>query len=367
MNYFEKYIYFIIFLFNQYIGITCTENTLQWFENRMIRKYVSKKELKSIDIPTIESNQLTSELFYELSNNFRNPVIIKGFLKDTKAVTEWDINYLEEIVGDFSVNILKKKDNIEVETIAFNDFTKQMKTDNIYLNNNTTIFQYFPVLFNDIQDKFYEFINLVHSNLRNIYIANLFIGYNKKDKITGSNMHAGGVGNFFCMIQGKKRWTLINPQYSCLLKGRVSQKATHAQTLFDMPDTGLDTYPKMIKHLPRYDITLEPGDILWNAPWWWHRIENSEGLSIGIAIRNNKVTSLNLLNNITYTLSGSTYLIYNTFILSIYEKCLKRDKHFFVSDDNKKSNVLYQIEQLIKKYPKTITYDEVINEHPKNT
>ena len=362
MNCLEYFSYSLLFLCNKYIGISCTENTLHWFENKMICKYVPRKELLPMNIPTIEADQLTGKLFYELSNNFRNPVLIKGFLKDTKAVNEWDIDYLEKIVGDFNVNILRIKEtqNIKVESIAFNEFTKEMKTENVYLNNNSTIFQNFPILFNDIQEKFYQFINLVHSNLRNIYISNLFIGYNEKDNVVGSNMHAGGVGNFFCMIHGKKHWTLINPQYSCLLKGRVSQKATHAQTLFDMPDTKLSIIPKMLKHFPRYDITLAPGDILWNAPWWWHRIENSEGLSIGIAIRNNKVTTLNLLNNITYTLSGTTYLVYNTFILSLYEKFIRKDKHFFVSDDNKKSNVLHQIEKLIEKYPKTITYDEVI-------
>ena len=125
-------------------------------------------------------------------------------------------------------------------------------------------------------------------------------------------------------------------------------------------------YPKIFKHLPRYDIILEPGDILWNAPWWWHRIENSDGFSIGVAVRNNKVTKLNLQNNFTYTLSGYTYLLYNTILIGLYEKImLNRDKHFNTNDEKKGSNVLYQIEQLIKKYPRTITYDEV-NTHPKN-
>ena len=54
-------------------------------------------------------------------------------------------------------------------------------------------------------------------------------------------MHCGGSGNFFCMIKGTKRWTLIDPKYSCILKGRVSSSGIHAQTLFDMPDTKLST------------------------------------------------------------------------------------------------------------------------------
>ena len=89
---------------------------------------------------------------------------------------------------------------------------------------------------------------------------------------------------------------------------------------------------------------------------------NEEGINIGLAIRNNKVTKLNLQNNFTYTFSGYTYLLYNTLVIGLYERfMLQKDKHFNTNDEKEKTNVLYQIKQLIKKYPKTTTYDEVIH------
>jgi hypothetical protein len=370
MNYIENIIYRFNFLLNKYLGFIFIENILNWFENRMINKYISKKEIYSTNIPLINAEELTNDNFMKLSNNYRNPVLIKGYMKDTRAVSEWDITYLQNIIGDFNINILNKNDKLSIQNYKFNEFVENMKTENIYINNNHTILSNFPILFDDIKTQFNNFINtLTSTNLRNIHIANLFIGYNQKNKITGSNMHCGGSGNFFCMIKGQKHWTLIDPKYSCLLKGRVAQSGIHAQTLFDMPDNNLSTYPKILKHLPRYDITLEPGDILWNAPWWWHRIENvnEEGLNIGLAIRNNKVTKLNLQNNLTYTLSGYTYLFYNTILIGLYEKImLRKDKHFNTKGEQDKSNVLYQIEQLIKKYPKTILLDEIINTYLKD-
>ena len=73
------------------------------------------------------------------------------------------------------------------------------------------------------------------------------------------------------------------------------------------------------------------------------------------------MSGLNLQNNFTYTLSGYTYLLYNTILIELYERImLRKDKHIFsTKDDKKKSNVLYQIEQLIKKYPKTIHIDNI--------
>ena len=359
-------IYFILFLFNKFINIQFTENLLHKYENYQINKFISKK-IKPIKIPTINNSELSNDLFIKLSNNFRNPVLIKGFLKDTNAVNNWNKDYLKNIIGDFKINILNNDDKLKIINYKFNEFINKMETDNIYINNNHTILSNFPVLFNDIKTKFNIFINTLNTNLRNIHIANLFIGYNKKDNLTGSNMHCGGSGNFFCMIKGTKRWTLIDPKYSCILKGRAASSGIHAQTLFDMPDTNLSTYPEILEYLPRYDIVLEPGDILWNAPWWWHRIENGDGFNVGLAIRNNKVTKLNIQNNLTYTLSGYTYLFYNSILIGLYEKIMfKKDKHFTTTEESSKGNVLYQIEKLIKKYPKTIQLNEITNICPKD-
>tara|TARA_Y100001980_G_C14556324_1_gene347380 strand:- start:6291 stop:7406 length:1116 start_codon:yes stop_codon:yes gene_type:complete len=370
MNFIEKIIYSCSFLLNKYLGFNCIEKVLNWYEGIMINKYLSREEIDPTRIPTINAEDFTNNDFVKLSNNYRIPVLIKGYMKDTKAVSEWDTEYLQTIIGDFNINVLNKDTKISIENYTFNKFIDDMKTKNIYINNNHTILSNFPILFDDIKTQFNNFINtLTSTNLRNIHIANLFIGYNKKDNINGSNMHCGGSGNFFCMIKGKKHWTLIDPKYSCLLKGRVAESGIHAQTLFDMPDTDLSSYPKILKHFPRYDITLEPGDILWNAPWWWHRIENinEEGLNIGLAIRNNKVTKLNLQNNFTYTLSGYTYLFYNTLLIGLYERVmLNREKHFNTKGEKDKSNVLYQIERLIKKYPKTVLLEEIIDTHLKD-
>jgi hypothetical protein len=376
MNILESFIFFILFLINKYIDCKITEKWLIFFENRMIRKYVSRKEIDPIEIPTIQAENLTNELFLKLSDNYRNPVMIKGFMKNSQAVKNWNLSYLNDIIGDFKINTISYDSELDIQEMTFNEFTKRHE-EGIYINNNHTILSHFPKLFNDIKDRFDHLIKTLYStNLKNIHIANLFIGStqgvtastqgvtassNDNKKITGSNMHAGGSGNFFCQLVGKKTWTLIDPKFSCLLKGRVASNGIHAQTLFDMPDTDINTYPTALKHFPRYEITLEPGDILWNAPWHWHRIRNHDGLSIGMAIRNNKVTYLNLRNNLTYTLSGYVYLVYNSFSIALYEKFIG-NKHFGASKNEKsQDNVLYQIDKLVKKYPKSVKIETIFN------
>lgn len=347
--------YSFLFLLNKYLGFTWFEKLLNLYEDRYINKYISKKKIRAQEIPTINSSELTQEIFEQLSDNYRRPVLIKGYLKDTNAVKSWTENYLKEIIDeDFEITVLENESVLLLKDYTFKDFCENMKTSKIYINNNNTIFSTYPRLFIDIKERFENFINILkNTGLRNIHVANLFIGYNTPDSIKGSNTHCGGSGNFFCMIKGSKKWTLIDPKYSIFLKGRVSQSGIHAQTLFDMPDTDISVEPEILYHLPRYEIVLEPGDMLWNAPWWWHRIKNvNDGLNIGIAIRNNKVTKLNLLNNFTYTFSGYIYLFYNTYLISLYERIMMNKEEHFPNDDNK-NNVLDQINKLNKKYPET--------------
>lgn len=360
MNIFETIIYFILFLLNKYLDLKITDKWLNQFENKMINKYVSKTEIPPTEIPIINAKDLTNDLFVKLSNNYRRPIVIRGFMKDAPAVQKWNLEYLNEIAGDFKINTVTYESELEIKEMTFNEFV-QKHNEGIYINNNRTLLGTFPKLYDDVKDYIKLLINsLPSTNLRNVHIAHLFIGSTDK-KTTGSNMHCAGNGNMFIQVKGQKTWVLIDPNYSCLLKGRVAQNGVHAQTLFDMPDTDISIYPTALKHLPRYEVTLEQGDLLWNAPWWWHRVANHKGLSIGMAVRNAKVTKLNVLNNLLYTLSGNTYLMYNTLTISLYEKYIGKNKNFAVSNDDKGSNnVLYQIESLCKKYNETVTLESIL-------
>ncbi len=368
LTWYERVLFALLFLLNKYVGVARTERWLCRFERHVLRKYIAKRPpTTATPIPTLDADKLTDVAFLRASNHYRRPVVIRGMMKDSRAVKRWNLPYLATILGDFQVNPVGFDANgkFNMEAMSFRQFVARIEEPR-YINNNHTILNHAPKLFGDVEVQYEKLVGTLKStNLRNIHIANLFIGVNAEGKrTTGSNIHAGGSGNFFCQVKGRKHWTLIDPRYSAFLKGRVARSGIHAQSLFDGPDVPLDTVPDIIKRLPRYEVWLEEGDVLWNAPWWWHRIVNDSGLSIGMAIRNNKVTWLNLQNNPTYTLSGWIYLLYNSAVLNLYERFVIRDKkkHFGAShEEKKKDNVLYQIEDLIKRYPNSTTLQAVLS------
>jgi len=46
-----------------------------------------------------------------------------------------------------------------------------------------------------------------------------------------------------------------------------------------------DGGPSVFDTLPRFEVVLEPGDLLYNAPWWWHEVDNLDDFTVGCAVR----------------------------------------------------------------------------------
>ena len=80
----------------------------------------------------------------------------------------------------------------------------------------------------------------------------------------GSDFHCAAGNNWFIQVAGRKRWEFIMPAYSAFvwpLKGGL-YNFWNAQK--DMAGAS--------RHIPVEYVDLEPGDVLFNPPWQWHKI-----------------------------------------------------------------------------------------------
>ena len=93
------------------------------------------------------------------------------------------------------------------------------------------------------------------------------------------------------MVQGQKRWTFASADYTWLLYPLVNQTC---QTLisplcllmgrrYDI-DYIRKHFP-LFEFCPRQEVTLEPGDVLFNPAWSWHNVENLTRESIAVSSR----------------------------------------------------------------------------------
>ena len=124
--------------------------------------------------------------------------------------------------------------------------------------------------------------------------------------------------NVYRQIAGRKKWTLFSPHYSYLV---APQCAVSGVTV--TPGYFMDTEMRELvtSKLPRMEVTLDPGDILVNAPWFYHDIKaegSSDEILISVAAR-----VLNLKDSL---LNSPLFFSFTIFRSIMEKKALKKTK-----------------------------------------
>lgn len=258
--------------------------------------------------PDADGN-LDFEAIRRATENFREPAVVRGLFKDTPAVNKWaKPGYLEHRFSNFSMLVNQ------------NGRADRDINDNVYMNmgesakaivedRTSTQMLFFPK-----EERNLDIIEMVH-NLTNSDLEvqkKLWRGFGTETHKTyifaqviaanGFTDKAGGVtsgtwwhcafgNNWFAQVAGKKRWYFVSQKYSAYMKpGRKSRAA------FRSPLEIVD----FEKHLPVKYVDLQAGDMMYNPDWYWHRIENYAGLSIGVPLREKNFTNA-FRNNFQYT------------------------------------------------------------------
>lgn len=265
----------------------------EMYENQINNFYNDspyKTNVEPDKIPSIDLKDLTQDKFIQLTNNFTTPLVVKRFCKDTPAVQKWNLDYFINNYGKTQIPVIKKgsidnhknyiknKQAEEYENISVADFCKSVKNGGqMYANNISKIFAIHPELLDNMNLNEIEKYTGVDMT-GEIHITNLFIG----GKGTGTSLHCSITGNFFYNVKGNKKWYLIHPKYSKYMKPMLSRTGLFAVSYLDICKAKQGDY---VLNLPRYEIVLDEGDLLFNPPWWWHAITNQSEYTIACANR----------------------------------------------------------------------------------
>jgi hypothetical protein len=126
---------------------------------------------------------------------------------------------------------------------------------------------------------------------------------------TRTDFHTEPIANLVFQTLGYKKWTLISPEHSRLLKPTVSPdgRAYFYSTLDPMD-------PSAFSNISRYEVVTNPGDALFIPCWTWHRVEyvtDVTAASVSIFefnprewIVNNPAFALTIIPNMIKELAG---------------------------------------------------------------
>lgn len=295
----------------------------RWWE-----RYTSKKvhfTPEPAAVPTLLAEEANPSNFEFMSAGKTRPVYVPNFMEDTQACKHWrEFDYLEEVAGKVEVNVLCRKPNQDMAYRSFNTAVGLQKmpleealnliqddTDAAYyINNVTSVFADKNGLRKDLGLFRLKTLDTGVSN-ETMLKENVFIG----SMGTQSWWHRAAGGNFFMQVTGKKRWELIDPRFSKNMRGTPARDFA-----FEISGATEDE----ISTLPRYEIVLHPGDILYIPAWWWHRVK-TEASGIGCALRDHTAYRQMFQNDPMATMLSPYWWRLNPWLLKAVERIKGRD------------------------------------------
>jgi hypothetical protein len=223
-----------------------------------------------VPIPEYDWKNGNPQEFYDTFVKRPHPVILRGFMKDSQLLKDFAWDRVLGRWGEEDVMLTKK------ELDGYAGKLKEVNNPSTYLHNSEVIFNKYPET-----RELFEYERLEPYLKMKVGYEQIFVG----KQGTGSPFHNASVYNMFYMIDGKKKWWFIDPYdtflaYPIILMGRA------ASVLLILWPTAYDklVFP-LFQYCPLYSAVVEPGDVLFNPPWWWHAIKNITEHSVAVASR----------------------------------------------------------------------------------
>jgi len=240
--------------------------------------------LKPIDVLVIT----TDEEFATKVSHLQVPVVIKNSVTQTWTASEkWTPDYLSKRIS--KLNSIYKNDNrwfgpyydkskplghlstrknvyhtdVSMKGDDFFGYLEHPKNDSfIYFTGD--IDDVAPWAWNDIQP-IQELLKLnpKHSSI-NVWIGQPHVI---------AHCHYDGYHNFYAQLYGRKKFTLFRPTEWPGVSPYPFLHPSHAQAQVNLSDENSIAVFPAARHLEGYQVILEPGDLLYMPPLWFHHVE----------------------------------------------------------------------------------------------
>jgi hypothetical protein len=226
-------------------------------------------------VPPLYTNELANWILREPV-----PFVLHRYARQTSAVQRWTPDYLGEHYGQYELPLAEGKDQRLKGKIA--DVVADIRSGRprgLYIHNVANLFNDHPELEQQLE---LDPLVSVAGQCRTMGLQ-LFMGGAQ----TGTSWHCASGMNWFIQVHGRKRWYMSHPKVSPWIYAKMHKSGSFCGS--PVPHEGqreqiLADYP-LYEHVPVFYTDLEPGDVLYVPPWWWHAITNLSDSTIAVATR----------------------------------------------------------------------------------
>eukprot|EP00656_Telonema_subtile_P017692 TRINITY_DN19533_c0_g1_i4.p1 TRINITY_DN19533_c0_g1~~TRINITY_DN19533_c0_g1_i4.p1 ORF type:complete len:383 (-),score=66.10 TRINITY_DN19533_c0_g1_i4:34-1182(-) len=278
------------------------------------RPHTSNHTANLVPLPTVISGKDPNWREYLASSIHTSPVVVRGLMYSEAArfgnVSTMNFETFKEIYGDYEVSafthMTKDKSAIKMK---YSDYHKRMTEgeelyaravpDLGFLTQNVDL-EWLASLLGKSWSLWLTLISAMGGSTG----GNLPLSFIGSEKVS-SQAHSDIGTSIFLMVQGRKRWLFWSPTETPYMYpyGQQCNVAYNAGVNVFKPD--FEMYPEFQK-ASGYEVTLQPGDVLFFPSMWWHAVQNLDRITIGTDVpmidilgswqRNSIFTACSLLN-----------------------------------------------------------------------
>ncbi len=233
-------------------------------------------ERETLPLREIDAGNASRAAVIDLSEDYTRPIVVRGLLRDMPCLRHWgNRQWWLDRYADENVLCNDSKQSYMLP------FREALARDDIYVSGTASIFQRRPELGEMLDNDHIRAITPKEPNDKPLFYQ-LFLGHPKQ----GSTVHSAASINLFRQVSGRKKWYFIPPDQTPYVRPKIFANG-YPGTRHTIQPHGDEPGSPWFARLKRYTITLEPGDLLINPPWWWHAVENlpGDGLTAGVATR----------------------------------------------------------------------------------
>lgn len=264
---------------------------------------VLPKHRGHVKIAEIQASEYTEELMAKVSNDFRDPVLVKGLFLDTVAVKNWiKSGYLSDKFGDLEALIYHKvhrenaglsdNANTTVSSVgaAWDDILHNERSETRFIFPQLALLEAEGTDSAKAENTARELMGELDlgkikpgfggEDHKRLFGRQLFMGrgLEGKNAYQGLGWHTEPANNWFVQVAGKKRWFFVKPQDSTLM---LPKKRTARLVV----TSDIEKMEELDDRLPILYGDVGAGDMIYNPEWYWHKTQIYPGVSISVSLR----------------------------------------------------------------------------------
>ena len=302
----ERFIYgyfqLLDHLLGRSIGFSLTKNSRNFFYHKIKNRFENLP--KGTFIPVARIKDVDLDTFYKEYVNKGIPVVIEGAACNWKCVKEWSLQYFKDLHGDDEIiEVQQDKMDLSHKTIQLKDIIDGIQ------KGMGKYYRFYPLLdrhpehLTDFDVKWLRKFKKVYSPTESFQV---FIGGDK----SYTPLHNASLGNMFIQTVGKKHWRFYPNEIVAVIDPDPVRNIYRNAPIrkngnsFNAFEPNFEHPFHLYEKLDGFETILNPGDILYNPPYYWHTVKNI-GDSIGVGYRwlplwsNLKKWPLNTLMDLT--------------------------------------------------------------------